>query len=282
MTKVTLYHIPPSYYSQIARLVLAEKGVPWRSQYVVPGPPIFETYQPWYMRLNPMGTVPTLVDKNKILTETIDIARYLDANFEGPSLIPGNDGERAAMEDWIARMYQISVRELSYGSQTPARPGALVNRWRVRNLKRWEGKHPEMAETYRNKIRDIEEFAANAADSGHMGAMRERLQTTLDEMEATLTGHPMLCGERYTLADAFWTVAVARFHFLDIDPLKDRPALTQWYARVKARPSFEAGDVWESFRFSRMLPILIQKLGPRLALILVGIGALWTLLWWAL
>ena len=83
MPEVTLYHFPPSYFSQIARLVLAEKGVAWRSKFIAPGPPIFESYKPWYMRLNSGGTVPTLVHRSHCIPETIDIVRYVDAAFDG-------------------------------------------------------------------------------------------------------------------------------------------------------------------------------------------------------
>ena len=108
------------------------------------------------------------------------------------------------------------------------------------------------------------------------------IRSALDEMEDTLAKNPWLCGGQYSLADAFWTVAVPRFQFLRLDPLRGRPALSEWYARVKVRPSFQTGDVWESFKFSKMLPILLQKLGPRLAAAILAIGGLWALLGWLL
>ncbi len=62
MSDLILYHIPPSLYSQMARLALAGKAVPYKSHYIAGGPPTFESYKPWYIRLNPGGTVPTLVE----------------------------------------------------------------------------------------------------------------------------------------------------------------------------------------------------------------------------
>ena len=47
MSKPVLYHVPPSFYSQIVRLALAEKGIAYDSQYVIPGPASYETYAPW-------------------------------------------------------------------------------------------------------------------------------------------------------------------------------------------------------------------------------------------
>lgn len=139
-----------------------------------------------------------------------------------------------------------------------------------------------MAEVYRAKQRDIEGFSSNAADSAHVERIREMVRTAFHEMEDTLAKNPWLCGGQYSLADAFWTVAVARFQFLRLEPLRGRPALSEWYARVKTRPSFQAADVWESFKFSRALPILLQKFGPRLAAAILAIGGLWASLWWLL
>ena len=282
MPEVTLYHVPPSFYSQIARVALAEKGVGWASKYIAAGPPIFESYQPWYMHLNPGGTVPTMVHGGHCVPDSFAIARYADAHFEGPPLIPKAKGERDGMERWIKKLGDISVRELSYGSDKIAGIGAKVNRWRMRSLKRWERKRPEMADVYRAKQRDIEGFSKNALNPAHVERIRERVGNAFDEMENTLKKNPWLCGRQYSLADAFWTVAVARFLFLKLEPLRGRPALAEWYARVKARPSFETADVWESFKFSKMLPVLLRKLGPRLAAIILAIAGLWALLWWLL
>ena len=93
-----------------------------------------------------------------MVPDSFAIARYGEANFDGPRLIPTDEGERAEMERWIGRLGDISVRELSYGSGKLAAIGARVNRWRLRNLKRRERKHPELAEVYRAKIQDIEAF----------------------------------------------------------------------------------------------------------------------------
>ena len=70
MADVLLYHMPPSFYSQVARLVLEEKGVRWDGQIIWAGPPFCESYEPWYMALNPGGTVPTLVRGDQTLPDS--------------------------------------------------------------------------------------------------------------------------------------------------------------------------------------------------------------------
>ena len=78
MGEVILYHIPPSFYSQVARLALAEKGVAYTSRFLA-----MDMYQPWYMRLNPGGTVPTMVHDGKFVPDSFAIARYADGEGIG-------------------------------------------------------------------------------------------------------------------------------------------------------------------------------------------------------
>ena len=88
----------------------------------------------------------------------------MDANFEGPPLIPAEASERDAMEHWIEKLNQISVRELSYGNEKYARAGAWINRSRIRNLKRRERQNPDLGKHYRAKRKAIEEESGNMAD----------------------------------------------------------------------------------------------------------------------
>ncbi len=282
MQEVTLYHMPNSFYSQIARVALAEKGVGWRSKWIAAGPPTYESYKPWYMRLNPGGTVPTLVHDGQVVPVSFAIARYADAHFEGPPLIPSDQGEQAEMEHWIEKLGSISVRELSYGDENYARAGAWLNRSRIRNLKRRERKNRDLADIYRAKRRSIEEENSHMADPGHMELLRATLKAAFDEIESTLAKNPWVGGEQYSLADAFWTVAVAHFILLKLDPLAGRPALEAWYARAKARPSFETAEIWESQRIGAILRIVLGKYGPRLAAVMLAGAALWAVLWWLL
>jgi len=275
MTEVILYHVPPSFYSQVARIAPAEKGVAWTSRIVT-----MNMYEPWYLRLNPAGTITTMVHDGHPVPDSLAIARYVDANFEGPPLIPTDGEARAGMERWIQTFRDISVRELSYGTGMAVKLSPIVNGYRLRLLKRHQRENPEMAEVYRAKQSDIEGFASNAADAAHVEKIRAQVRKAFDEMEALLGKQPWLTGGNYSLADAFWTVMVARLKMIKFDPLPGRSALAAWYARNKARPSFQSADIWEFFKPWKMLPILLEKFGRRLAVILLGGIGLAFLAWW--
>ena len=113
---VVLYHVPPSFYSQLVRLGLAEKGVAHSQNIVAPGPPTYETYQPWYMRMNPMGTVPTLLIDGESIDDSRRILSVIDERFEGPPLLPTDETQRAKVEHWVEEAYQVPERVLAYGT----------------------------------------------------------------------------------------------------------------------------------------------------------------------
>jgi len=277
MSEVVLYHIPPSFYSQIARIVLWELEVPFQAKLVAPGPPTFDTYQPWYLKLNPMGTVPTLVHGNRAVPDSDAIMRYAAEHLSSVTLVPETQDERDVMEGWIAALRAISLRELSYGAEKTRKMGARINKIRLKVLAKRRHKNPDMAETYSNKIDDIAGFAERAVDPVVAQAHQRQVYQKLDELNGVLADHPWITGASYSLADAVWTVAVARFIMLKLDPLKGRPDLQAWYARVKARPSFRQADIWEAFRISSML----KAVGTRFrGQILVGSGILIALFWW--
>lgn len=273
MTEVILYHIPPSFYSQVARLALAEKGVGYTSRFVA-----MDMYAPGYMRLNPAGTVPMIVHHGHPVPGSI--ARYVDANFEGPPLISADEEARAGMERWIKKFVDISVRELSYGTGKAVKFGPLINRFRVRVLKRHQRENPDMAEVYRAKQKDIEGFSSNSVDAAHVEKIRGQVRECFDGMEALLSERPWLCGERYTLADVVWTVMAARLKMIKFDQLPGRPAVAAWYQRAKARPSFQTADIWEFMKPWRMLGMVLEKFGLRLAMILPAVIGLAALAWW--
>lgn len=83
-----LFTVPTSPYARIVRVLLIEKGVPLsavkHTEVTLRDPA--STLLPH----NPVGRVPTLrLDDGTILTETILIARYLDATLPGRLLFPG-------------------------------------------------------------------------------------------------------------------------------------------------------------------------------------------------
>ena len=57
-----------------------------------------ENLKPKYLKLNPWGTVPFLVVKNKVISESIAICKYLDHMSPSPSLFGSSPIEKATIE----------------------------------------------------------------------------------------------------------------------------------------------------------------------------------------
>jgi glutathione S-transferase len=90
------YHY--SVYNRIARLALAEKGVPYERAEVNPFAPDVPAA---YLDLHPFGRVPALVHDGFALYETAAITRYVDRAFPGPALQPAEPRALARMDQII-------------------------------------------------------------------------------------------------------------------------------------------------------------------------------------
>lgn len=262
MSQPILYHIYPSFYSQVARLALVEKGVPWKSAITIAGPPFYDNYAPAYVRMNPNAVVPTLRHGQTVVYESLRIIRYVEATFPGPRLTPEDDAEKAEMDRWVDRLDELPIRILSYGSLKGI-AGAIamkMNDKRLAMLRRLRDEHPDLREVYEEKIRDIEGFAQAAATPEEVASVRAKAQAYLDEFDVRIQGRAYLITNAYSLADVVWTVIVGRMIMLKLEPLANRPNLAAWYARMKVRPSYREADVWEAFRPASMLASMRQRL----------------------
>ena len=118
-TPVLLYDHPASICSQMARLALVEKSVPFERQTI----DIMETaeqFEPWYTALNPRAVVPTLRIGDEITTDTIRIVHHVDRTFDGPSLTPADPAAAAAMEAMMADIMGLHYGVLLYSRRLDA------------------------------------------------------------------------------------------------------------------------------------------------------------------
>lgn len=60
-----------------------------------------EQRRPEFLRLNPAGKVPVLVDGDIVLTESVAISLYLAEKYPAKRLLPGSPEERAQAYRWI-------------------------------------------------------------------------------------------------------------------------------------------------------------------------------------
>ena len=106
-----LYHSWDSFCSFKVRLCLEEKGLAWTGHHL--DLMKFENLRPDYLRLNPAGVVPTLVDNGAVVVESSFINEYLDDTFPEVSLRPESPYEKARMRVWLIRSENEALAQLT-------------------------------------------------------------------------------------------------------------------------------------------------------------------------
>jgi glutathione S-transferase len=98
-TMMILHHGWRSSASRRVRLCLEEKGLAYEGHVVDMAK--MEHHSLEYLKINPLGVIPTLIHDGKPLHESGTICEYLDESFPDPPLRPNDPYERAQMRNWI-------------------------------------------------------------------------------------------------------------------------------------------------------------------------------------
>lgn len=228
-----LYHNNISVCAQKVRLVLAEKDLPWTNHHVnlMRG----EQLTPEFKKMNPRGVVPVLVHDGNIIVESSVICAYLDDVFPDPPLAPRNPVERATMRLWcklpddVLHMACATVSfAISFGQQIKKQAGA--------GLEERLTKMPDPARRERQRA-----LIKKGIETPFFRDHIKVFDKTFGEIETQLGRTKWLASDTFTLADIEILPYVERIDRLGLAGMwEDRPRLADWFARIKARPSFKA------------------------------------------
>lgn len=231
---LTLYHGNGSVCSSKVRIGLAEKGIAWESHPI--SLPKGEHTAPAYLKLNPNGVVPTLVNGDLVVVESSVILEYIDALNPQTPLMP-TDLPRATMARlWLTRCIDIhsAINTMTFstvgrlrilGSKTPEEIEAGIQKMT----------NPANA----TKRRDI---MANGMASPHLWSAFFTLRRMFDDMQAALETSDWLLGDDYQIADTALLSYVDRLDRLGFSGLWESrtPHVARWFAASKARASYSA------------------------------------------
>jgi glutathione S-transferase len=248
MAELLLYDYPGSICSQMARLALVEKGVPFARQ-TVDIMDRAEQFEPWYTALNPKAVVPTLRIGDEIVTDTIRIVHRVDRDFDGPSLTPPGAAAAAAMAATMDDIMGLNYGVLLYSRRLEADRRSPVIVARGRFLREELARHPDRAEILERRIAGNDRLQAILADPAevdrHVGAARE----VVVGLDGALAERPFVSAGQYSLADSFATAALARFRMHGFESWWQGGAaanVADYYRRMRERPSFAAAGVVET------------------------------------
>ncbi len=232
-----LHHGWRSSASRRVRLCLEEKGLTYESHVV--DMTKSEQHSPEYLKINPLGVIPTLIHDGKPLHESGTICEYLDESFPDPPLRPGTPYERGQMRNWIRHIDGL-IGNL------------IIFNWRhhlAKVAEQWTD--AELAEKLKNiPSKERQEAWLRAARKPYTeeerDAARVRLVQLLGKMEEALAPAGWLVGKAYSIADIAAVPFVKRIDE-EIAPdqvsEKHHPRVAEWWAKIQERPAFARANI---------------------------------------
>src|SRR5882757_6344066 len=192
--KLTLYNAPQSTCSQRVRFVLNAKGLRFEEKKLdlLAG----DQLKPDYLRLNPNGVVPTLVNDGEVVIDSSVIIEYLDEVVPEPErFTPAAAGERAhmrALMRFIDEMPAAAVRVPTFNL-------AFLPRF----ARMSEEEFVAFAESKPLRKEFMLAMGRKGFPDAEMNAALDRMRRTYERMEDAIAagGGPFLQGRQPTLAD---------------------------------------------------------------------------------
>lgn len=254
---LTLYDFGNSVCCQKVRITMRTKGLDWQSIRV----DLFkaEQYDAKYLKLNPKGTVPTLVHDGKAIIESTLICEYLDDTFPTPRLIPSDPAQRTRMRLWSKMVDEglfEGVTELSFSAMFRERMRNMPDEIRERRFRNTGDPRR------RDRFKSTYELGVRSPFVVHGIAAYERAFKMLEETLAA--DGPWILGADPSLADINLMPLMARLDYLGLLDLwiRDRPLTRAWWKMASEWPSFKSGlrDLISEAEFSEM-----RSHGPKIA-----------------
>jgi glutathione S-transferase len=192
-----LYDYSESPYCQKTRIVLAEKDLSFD---IVPVDlKAGEQKRPEFLKLNPFGKVPVLIDDEMIIYDSTIINEYLEDEYPHPPLLPADSSARARVR---------SFEDYADNAFIPV-TGIIMN-----ELRKPEGE------------RDAEKLA-NA---------RQQVQRMLAVIDGSLAGRQWLAGN-FSLADVAFAPRVVILPALGVEVDPEWKNVASWIQRLNQRAS---------------------------------------------
>ncbi|HEX9143417.1 MAG TPA: glutathione S-transferase family protein [Candidatus Binatia bacterium] len=197
---IKLYDFKSSPNCQRVKVVLAEKNLPYEIIPVDLRKQEQKTAE--FLKLNPYGKVPVLLDDGTALYESCIINEYLNEKYPSPPLMPADPGKRAKAR--ILTDYGLAHLDEPY------------QKLRVELMKGQAEQKQETIEAAKNSLRKL-----------------------LQHLENELGDQPYLAGN-FSLADAALIPRFIRLEGFGVLPDPALPGLGKYLQRMKERPSVNA------------------------------------------
>jgi tetrachloro-p-hydroquinone reductive dehalogenase len=230
------------------RLALEEKGLAWSGR-VIDIMRMQEQLDPWYLKLNPKGVVPTLEFRNsttEVVTDSAEIIRFVASLPQGNSLLPKSESDNKLMEKFINLANDIDLQILSYSRHPSMEKSEKILDTRIEKSLLMAQQHPELNSNYlhcADRSKKSKEFRVNEE---HINDIEQRALNSIELVEKQLTDNNFILGNTYSLADVIWTVVLSRLDLLGYDSWLDNnnfPHLSSYYSRMQSRKTYALAQI---------------------------------------
>lgn len=158
---------------------------------------------PEFLSINPLGTVPAMLDGKVLLTESIAALQYLAGRYAPDLALRTADADYAAWLEWTV-----------YGEASLAVPLGLIARYKI----------------FEPEARRLPQAVEDA---------KNLFVARLEPLEKALHGHDYLAGGRLTIADMSVQYALDLADFLKMSDLLT-PNIKSYAERLRGIPSYKA------------------------------------------
>lgn len=226
-----LYTHPMSPCAQKVRLVLSEKDLSWSARNIdLAGK---ENLQAWYLKLNKLGVVPTLVDAGHAVIESSIICEYLEDRFPQKALRPSAALAQARMRLWMKHV-DNKLHPACGALQWP-----LIMRPRLLAMDAQERTRLLEQVVERDRRERQKRLVELGLDAPDVALAVATYRQTIDELETTLVTQAWAVGEDLSLADCALAPYFQTLHQFGWQQLfAHAPRVSDWYTRLRARPSY--------------------------------------------
>ncbi|MDX2367477.1 MAG: glutathione S-transferase family protein [Colwellia sp.] len=248
MNSFMLYHHPLSVCSMKVRLVLEEKGLAWSGR-VIDIVQKQEQLEPWYVKLNPKGVIPTLELRNgttKVLTDSAHIIRCVASLSEGNVLLPQDESEHQLTDKLIDLADNIDLQILSYARHPSMEKSEKILNARVTKSLLMAEQYPELRDNYLVCAERSENSKTFRVNNKHIEDVEQNALEAITFVEKQLQDNEFLMGNTYTLADVIWTVVLSRLDLLGYSKWLDNnnfPQIASYYLRMQHRKSYTLAQI---------------------------------------
>jgi glutathione S-transferase len=212
-----VFGFPLSPFVRKVHLLAAEKDVAVEMVLGRPGQP-----NPEFEAASPFGKIPALQDGDFTLADSTAICTYIDAKHPEPPMLPG-DARAKGRAIWFEE-FADTILVASGGK-------VLFNRF----------VGPK--------------FMGLPGDEAMAELGLKELGPILDYLEAQAPDSGWLAGDGFSIGDIAVASTLRSLGYVDLEPDPARhPRTAAWYARVKARPSWQSVAELEDKVISRALP----------------------------